>query len=412
MTMYSALNGYWQGLIALCLSILMFSAGYIIICQIQQKMGKKVIAFSAFFFLLSFVIFQGTACMNDNEGGFDLPVVCLILFLMADLTVQFMQYRYMRRWKETHLSMMSVKDAFDNLPLGLVYYLDGGLPLLVNRRQEEICQELSGRKLMNANEFASGILNGTYPGCLEHEPIPLYRLKDGTVLSFTHNRLELEGRVLHEMMSVDVTQEYQIRNELKIRQDEERAQRENLRKVQDQLVDVTIRKEMMETRIRIHDDWSMALLAARRFLLEPEKGNRQQIIDLMRRSVWRIQREEEEEMEAYQRAFNNAELLGITIEINGELPEQPTASRLCELAMVTALSNLKLHAEGDRLWILSENRGESYRLSFSNNGEAPEEKIEERGGLRNLRRIIEQNGGSMKVSSRPAFLLQIEVPCS
>ena len=46
---------------------------------------------------------------------------------------------------------------------------------------------------------------------------------------------------------------------------------------------------------------------------------------------------------------------------------------------------------------------------LTNDGDSPEEKIEEKGGLKNLRKKVESQGWQMKVESSPRFGLRIEM---
>ena len=49
-------------------------------------------------------------------------------------------------------------------------------------------------------------------------------------------------------------------------------------------------------------------------------------------------------------------------------------------------------------------------LELRNNGEQPAEPIRESGGLGSLRTLVEKEGGSMKISVYPDFILSIFFP--
>ena len=50
------------------------------------------------------------------------------------------------------------------------------------------------------------------------------------------------------------------------------------------------------------------------------------------------------------------------------------------------------------------------RAVFTNDGEPPQEPIRELGGLRSLRRMAEEAGGSMTLESEPCFRMTLLIP--
>ena len=74
------------------------------------------------------------------------------------------------------------------------------------------------------------------------------------------------------------------------------------------------------------------------------------------------------------------------------------------------MTNVLRHAQGNEAYITVEETADSYRLRFTNNGKSPEGKIRENGGLANLREKTESIGGSMQISSSPAFALSLTLP--
>ena len=54
--------------------------------------------------------------------------------------------------------------------------------------------------------------------------------------------------------------------------------------------------------------------------------------------------------------------------------------------------------------------GETIMAVFTNNGDPPEGGIIEKGGLKSLRELTEQAGGSMIIQTKPAFMISIQLP--
>ena len=100
-----------------------------------------------------------------------------------------------------------------------------------------------------------------------------------------------------------------------------------------------------------------------------------------------------------------ARSIGVTVDINGDLPEQASARTILAHAIQECAANTVKHAGGDRLNVtLSENE-----IVITNNGKPPKGEIAESGGLLSLRRSVEEAGGTMTVQSQPEFILSIQL---
>ena len=74
------------------------------------------------------------------------------------------------------------------------------------------------------------------------------------------------------------------------------------------------------------------------------------------------------------------------------------------------MTNTLRHAHGDRLRLSVTDTGSCLLAEFTNNGEQPKAPIRETGGLATLRKIAEQAGIRMDLSSDPAFSLILTIP--
>ena len=79
-------------------------------------------------------------------------------------------------------------------------------------------------------------------------------------------------------------------------------------------------------------------------------------------------------------------------------------------AAAEALTNAVRHAGADELSIKLYESENKLEITFTNNGRRPAGEITEGGGLEALRLRLEEAGGSMKISARPYFVLNITLP--
>ena len=100
---------------------------------------------------------------------------------------------------------------------------------------------------------------------------------------------------------------------------------------------------------------------------------------------------------------------GIEVLITGQMPKQEDANRLFFEAATEALTNAVRHADAKTLWIAFSEDDTSYSVCFTNDGNQPQNKIVEGGGLGSLRLKTEQIGGTMEVLYQPEFVLKLTV---
>ena len=113
--------------------------------------------------------------------------------------------------------------------------------------------------------------------------------------------------------------------------------------------------------------------------------------------------------DAFHEAVSVARRIGVTVQVEGTLPGKGIVRDLTAQAAEQCVTNTARHAEGDLLTVSVSTEGTRYRISFTNNGKAPEGPIRETGGLASLRRTVEAAGGTMTVQSVPAFRLELEL---
>ena len=166
----------------------------------------------------------------------------------------------------------------------------------------------------------------------------------------------------------------------------------------------TIEKEVLDAKIRIHDELGKMLLTAKRYL---SAGNRDKsaLIAEWRRNNRLLLNETPDEPppDGYAYMLQVARDVGIQVVLDGVLPEGPAEKKVVTAAIHECLTNTLRHAEGSRLNITA---GED-RVVFTNDGRQPETEITESGGLLSLRRLAEHSGMEMKVESFPRFRLTL-----
>lgn len=317
------------------------------------------------------------------------------------------------RWQRTHISPMSMKESADSLPLGLCYSRPGGLPKLTNARMEALCRGCTGAPLLNADAFWEALRAGYLaPGAVSIQAgeQPIVQLPEG-VYSFRRCTLTSEGLPLNELIAVDVTREHLLSTQLQAKQTGAARANRRLKELNSVITAMTIEKETLRAKTRLHDELGKALLSARRWLRAPESVDRAALLAQWRHVTALLKNEGPNAMHPdYVDVVRDAYLLGVEIETQGVLPELSPARELTETALSVCLTNTLRHAGGTKMFVSCAAVSEDYRVRITNDGRAPEGPIREGGGLGDLRRRVERAGGTMTVESAPRFALELTLP--
>lgn len=413
---------------ALCGSyaiMLMTAASYVLVntFTMHLRWAYRMISFALAVFCFFFLI--GVADVKTNEfsrslflakamGSLPFAVV-IILLLVLNAAVAVL-YTYLRRKRKKILTPNSVKESLDALPDGVCFSTKDGMPIIVNMQMNQICGQLFDCGIMNAEKFVDDLKNGEFGGMAKRiriQPNIAAETSDGKVWEFRSNRLTIGNSEVTELVAYDMTEQYKLNRELKDRNKRMDAIGERLRRFSREVARVTRDKEILNAIIRVHDDLGRALLMLRAYLIQPHKERDRKSLLLLWRYNTEVMKHEKEPNrtgDSWDLLIRLAQNIGVEIVHSGGMPENERYKTVFMAALRECLTNTVKHAKGTRMDILITETDTAVSAEITNNGKPPESKIREVGGLKNLRTIIENAGGSMTIQSVPSFVLRAELP--
>ena len=464
MTPYVNLAEYCHTFFAISAILLILGAAYIIAASVTMRLSRGYITCSVVLAAAVFIILQSMAdvslCANESNPRFslpaeiikDLPWVIVALVIVVIFAAEMLCLAAVNRAGRDRLNPSSVKESLDALPDGVCFFSENGRILLSNRRMQRISSDITG----------TGILNGEKLWrCIEEKSVNM-DVSDGLVIftsdskvwNVRRSEIEAEGNRINEIVALDVTEQYELRRELEERNERLNGVNERLRIFSRDMSRLTAEKELLDAKIKVHDDLGRSLLAFRAYLTaEPPKRDRSKLLPLWRHVI-SVMKKETSPSEEWDAIEKTAESLNIQIELIGDPPvrladppvgladlpakqfgDRPV--RLADLPMGLAdpqasaadllvsgaarsailaairecLTNTARHAGGDRLFVLIKSDDDAprgIRVEITNNGKVPLTPVQEAGGLSNLRRIVERAGGIMTIESSPQFLLRLD----
>lgn len=338
------------------------------------------------------------------------PVVyiALLSIVLSVATVVLMKRDY--TWNRTHITDFSIKEAVDLLPAGVCAYEDSGRVFIKNAVMERLCQAMTGESLLNGVLFEKSIL--AYPVKEVMGDKTIHILPDEEVIIFSKETLVIDGNPLTLLAAFDMTEEYAKTQILLQKRRAVQELNSKLVNYNRDIVSIITSQEILNAKVKIHDELGAGLLAIRHYLLNG--GNRDEkdiIIDKLKQNLGFLQREMvKDEKDEYLLMFTTANALDVRIVVDGELPEDEPNKHIVATAIHECFTNTVRHAKGDLLHIRVADGEQGKEVIFTNNGEQPVSDIVERGGLASLRSLVEGIDGSMKIDIEEGFRLRICLP--
>ena len=226
--------------------------------------------------------------------------------------------------------------------------------------------------------------------------------------SFAHE----SGNWYTQFIATDVTELHQNRLDLQKEMAHLRCVQADLQKLSANIVTVTREEEILNTKMRVHDEMGRCLVAAQKYLKQDtDESIPYSVVTAWQRAVSMLKYNNEiEDEDMLLQIKKTCQSVKLNFVQKGNLPLQEKAAYLLTCAVRECVTNAVRYAEATELYAnFTENENEATVCVF-NNGNPPKTEITEGGGLSTLRRRIERAGGTMQVQSLPAFQLTVTVP--
>lgn len=417
MTSFYQASSVWQ-IVLLVISqfaVISLAAGFILLFKRKCKL-PKMIGIGAVLLLNAtlYVLMQLDSRITGDEQVLQLRVPYAILMLVTLLSVALGAWMVLNETKNRKsINNTSIKESFDNLPTGVCFFNESGLPVLCNHAMQRFSFAVCGKDVQYVTDLEH---------CLAEDYIPTTEVKkDGLVFVLPDGRAwRLEKRSFRnergnhytQYIATDVTELHENRVELQEENAQLRRVQSNLQVLSANVVTATREEEILNTKMRVHDEMGRCLVEARKYLREGSTESiSDDVISAWQRAVSMLKYNNEttdEDMLSQIRKTCDSVKLGFVQ--TGSLPAEESAAYLLTCAVRECVTNAVRYAGASKMYAdFIETETEATVVVY-NDGKQPDIEIVEGGGLSTLRRRVERAGGSMTVQSRPKFQLTVTVP--
>lgn len=304
-----------------------------------------------------------------------------------------------------------VKESFDNLPSGICFFYSTGRIILCNRQMYQLYYEMTGQELQIEQDLLHIIKENINLNGVRREE-KLFHFPNQSVWKFAKRNVSLSPFYsCTEYIASNVTELFYKNKVLEENNQAEKEAVEALTHVIDNVTAITREEEILAMKMQLHNSVGACLQAVRKIYQGncSEKENKQvlqnieNVTDALVGAANQIN-----EVEPYAELVQVANMLGITIKVDGEIPLFKKTRSLVVYAMRECLINAIRHGNADELYVQIQ-KGNTCQVTITNNGTSPDHQIKEGGGLSSLRKKIQESGGSITFQLRPEFTVELEL---
>lgn len=412
MSVYYVLPIWARGVLSAWITCLVLLSGYACFFSLLQK-RYHISLYTAALFLVNYLTLQCCAQVNVcRRNGLPLrgisyymsrcswPVILLAACAMTVLCAATLWN--MERWTKNNVTESSIKEGMDNLPSGLCWYSEDGTVIMKNKLMESLCFLLTGKYLYDGRRLKDAFCRGM-------DENHVICLPNDTAWSIYMDTVRNGSEFLYEICAYNITKEYDTTRLLAKKQEEAQRVNAKLTQYSRELAQMITAGEILAAKVRVHDELGQGLLLTRKYLLRGgSEEDREKLLYVLRKNSTLMEGDRSEGGRSYlEMILEAASDMGVTLVIDGMMPENRAVSDVITTAIHENLTNTIRHAQGDEMLVKLTNGRSACTAEFTNNGAVPQGPVEERGGLAMLRALVEAAGGEMEIEHTPKYKMTL-----
>ncbi|MCQ2518929.1 MAG: hypothetical protein MJ107_00215 [Lachnospiraceae bacterium] len=351
---------------------------------------------------------------NENGIMFGIKTLGILIPLIAFLYgVSELIFEYYLRIRT--INAASISRAFEQLDCGILFTEADGSRVLTNRAMKQISVALFGINRTFQKNFWEQLENYKSENVqkVEFAGEMAFILENGTIYSIHRTLLEDKKRQYYEITAQDITKIYLRSLELKNKIEALGALEGRLAKTLENVADIQQERELLSYKYHIHDELGNAILRGRRLSKQNSISpvERAEYTENWKR-IYKLFRSSSNQgfatgTDFYMDIVKTAAAIGCNLLIAGERPRN---SEVLALTIREAVYNAVKHSHANVVMVNGKIEGDRYRIEISDNGSDKPTDIVEGGGLTNMRKAIENAGGSLTIDITDGVHLSVILP--
>ena len=414
--MFYQISSVHQTVLLTAIFLTMLTAVFLACVSAADKRGRPNTVIAGILFLVMFLLEEILCEEAAQARGLSVPAWALWVFTAGAAVWLLVRLVKWRRYMRASISLFSIKRAMDAVPAAVCFFSPSGEVKLCNPQMYALFRDIAQRDLQSLDEFSEALERCIGDAGVIRDPADAdtFIFPNGRVWHYSRREIRLSDRgVYTEILFTDITELHEKRQELDRQSAELKEIYTDLKRLSDNVIEMTREKEILTAKTRLHDNMGVGIAAVRQILLQNNASEENAAaLELWRKAI-RILKSDNEYPDGCRDTadiIHDAAAVGIHVEIEGEIPTEGETGRLMLLAIRECLSNAANHAGATTLRISSVITADAVTLRISNDGKPANGDTAPRGGLKNLSWQLAECGGSMDIRTDPEYMLTVTIP--
>ena len=335
----------------------------------------------------------------QGDIPYALSTSALLIAFIASLFI--LLYLFAKR--KTMLTNTSAKEALNKLPTGLCYYYENGRILMVNKKMIDLCQRITGASVLNGRDLYNALENKQ-----------IFVFSDLSAYYFKRNVTDYEKEPIYELIAYDISELYHKNMELNENNARIRHMNEQLRAYKQDMFDSIREKEILQTKMNIHDETNRLLLTTRNAIgSDYSDKDKLNLLKTWQQNILLLCKEaglNSDESDVLKDLTTLAESFNLSFHADENLSSlDKYFLQIFVYAAKEAMANACKHGNAKNLYAIITEKEKTYSFSFENDGAIPTGPITPSGGLKNLMTVLKEKRGDLVIETAPTFKLTVNI---
>ncbi len=326
------------------------------------------------------------------EKSISLDILLLVTITSLLYEVISFIYMYFKYIKKEKINQFSIKKVIDSSDFGILV-LKGNKRVLINNTMYAILNKLNIRTNYIANiiKQSEEQMEGNYVVKVE-EKYYLFIINQNEVIAF------------------DITEEYSLKKELDEQNEKIELNNKELVSSMENIENLEKEKNLLKIKNKYHDLLGQNLSVLQQYLNREEiKQENFDEIKFMIKKMFIDIEDTEDSNTNLQNLIKIHQNNGTNIIIKGKLPENEKQAKVFFEIIREATTNAIKHAGSSKIFVeIKETLEETYMV-ITNDGKKPNEFITENGGIKGMRRKVEEIKGYFYFATVPHFSVNVSI---
>ncbi|MDW7670479.1 MAG: hypothetical protein SCK57_03145 [Bacillota bacterium] len=338
-------------------------------------------------------------------------VSCMYLFARSLLLLQV-------EWEtlQTNISSLSLKEAVDRFPVGLLYADKRNRTLIRNPAMNQLLDHLNQYDVMDTRILWHNLSKAAATWNIQEWKVDdnlLVRTPGQGAWFITKEDIITQNMNYKQILAADITEEDKLTGMLEERNQQlEELQRE-LEQAAASMDRLIQEKEIVRMKTQIHDVLGQRLTILGRLLeAELDAPVLEKVIRPLITDLGQLIRDPIETSHHFllSSMVESYAFIGTAIHITGQMPERSEVAMTFVEIIRECCTNALRHGQANNVYLKLKDVEHHHCLEVQNDGTVPNNVLVEGGGIAGMRRRVEALQGNLSIILQPQFVIQVRVP--